>query len=125
MSADSAEPGNVPGGSVTAAGRAVTDRPERYGKQLVSHLGRHNGGQWSAEDRSGWIELGSGRAIVTAGDGVLDLAVIAPAKDVRRLQDVVGRHLVRFGERDGLAVVWDPIPGGEPKSLMRRLFDRF
>ena len=40
----------------------ATDRPERYGKQLVSHLGRRNGGEWSTEQRSGWIELETGRA---------------------------------------------------------------
>ncbi|MCX2929005.1 DUF2218 domain-containing protein [Mycobacterium sp. CVI_P3] len=83
-----------------------TDRTARYGKQLVSHLGRRNGGEWSADAGSGWIDLGAGRATVTAGDGVLDLHLRAPADELARLQDVIASHLTRFGERDELSVEW-------------------
>ncbi|MGV0742087.1 DUF2218 domain-containing protein [Mycolicibacterium sp. XJ870] len=92
--------------SAFARATVHTDRPDRYGKQLVSHLGRRNGGEWSPEERAGWIDLGSGRATVTAGDGELDLVVSGPADELPRLQDVVGSHLVRFGERDELTVSW-------------------
>jgi hypothetical protein len=84
----------------------TTVRPDRYAKQLVSHLGRRNGGQWTAETRSGWIDLGDGRASVTAADGVLELEIVAPETALPRLEDVVGSHLVRFGDRDELAVHW-------------------
>jgi hypothetical protein len=84
----------------------ATDRPARYGKQLVAHLGRRNGGEWSADAESGWIDLGAGRATVAAGDGLLDLHLSAPADELARLQDVIGSHLVRFGERDELSVEW-------------------
>lgn len=84
-----------------------TDRPDRYGKQLVSHLGRRNGGEWSSDDHSGWIDLGSGRVTVAAREGSLELTLTAPADELSRLQDVVGSHLVRFGERDELSVTWN------------------
>ncbi|WP_312884892.1 DUF2218 domain-containing protein [Nocardia barduliensis] len=87
-----------------------TDRPERYGKQLVAHLGRRNGGEWSAEDSSGWIDLDTGRATVTARPGELSLRIEAPAEDLPQLEDVLARHLVRFGERDGLSVTWQRDP---------------
>jgi hypothetical protein len=84
----------------------TTERPERYGKQLVNHLGRRSGGEWSAEDGSGWITLGAGRATVTATAGGLELAITAPGKQLAGLEKVVGSHLERFGERDALRVEW-------------------
>jgi hypothetical protein len=95
-----------PGASASSHASVVTDRPDRYGKQLVSHLGRRNGGRWSPEDHRGWIDLGSGRATVTSGDGRLELDLVAPAAELDRLEEVVASHLVRFGERDELAVRW-------------------
>lgn len=94
-------------------GIVATDRPERYGKQLVAHLGRRNGGQWSTETRSGWIDLGTGRAEIIAHDGQLHLHISAAADELARLQGVVGDHLIRFGERDELMIAWtvgDPAP---------------
>jgi hypothetical protein len=41
------------------------------------------------------------------GDGVLTLLAEAPdAETLGRVQDVLGRHLERFGQRSELAVVW-------------------
>ncbi|MDT2005708.1 DUF2218 domain-containing protein [Rhodococcus opacus] len=87
-----------------------TDRPERYGKQLVSHLGRRNGGEWTPDTRSGWIELAGGRATVTATQAELHLHIVGGVDDLSRLEDVVGRHLVRFGERDELTITWERCP---------------
>jgi hypothetical protein len=84
----------------------TTDRPERYGKQLVSHLGRRNGGEWSAEQGSGWIDFGPGRAILTVEDTRLRLDIHAAPDELERLQEVIASHLIRFGERDELAVQW-------------------
>lgn len=95
-------------GQIRSTHAAVpTDRPERYGKQLVTHLGRRSGGEWSAQDGSGWIKLGDGRASVTAADGRLELTITAPGKQLPGLEKVVGSHLERFGERDGLRVAWN------------------
>ena len=96
-----------------------TDRPARYGKQLVAHLGRRNGGEWSGDDERGWIQLGDGRAeVVCASDG-LRLSIEAPAEALARLEDVVGRHLVRFATQDELHVHWSRStgdPGSEQHS---------
>lgn len=83
-----------------------TDRPARYGKQLVSHLTRRSTGEWSADDETGWIDFGSGRADLSCVPGALQLSVTAESGDLDRLEDVVGRHLVRFGVRDELVVSW-------------------
>lgn len=90
---------------VVSVAEVRTDRPARYGKQLVSHLGRKAGGEWTEESETGWITLGSGRADVSCAPGLLLLRVISPA-DPDRLEDVVGRHLVRFGTKDELVVEW-------------------
>lgn len=92
--------------SASTRASVPTDRPERYGKQLVAHLGRRSGGEWSAEKGCGWITLGGGRATVTADDGRLELAITAPGKQLPGLEQVVGSHLERFGERDALRVDW-------------------
>jgi hypothetical protein len=99
----------------------ATARPERYGKQLVSHLGRRNGGEWSTEDGSGWIDLGSGRATLLADEGGLHLTVVANEEDLSRLQDVLASHLIRFGDRDELHVSWTTVgdenaPGQSAKN---------
>ena len=54
---------DAPGASTRAT--AVTDRSECYGKQLVSNLGRRNGGQRSPETQSESIKLGSREATLT------------------------------------------------------------
>lgn len=88
-----------------------TDRPQRYGKQLVSHLGRRNGGEWSAADGTGWIDLSSGRVALTTHEDELIMEIHAATDDLPQLEDVVARHLVRFGEKNDLTVSWtrDPL----------------
>jgi hypothetical protein len=48
---------------------------------------------------------------LTAADGSLDLAIAGG--DLDRLEDVVGRHLVRFGARDELVVRWTRADGAQ------------
>lgn len=96
-----------------------TDRPARYGKQLVTHLSRRNGGGWSVAEEIGWVALGDGRADVSCAPGELRLRVEGAPADLDRLEDVVGRHLVRFGARDELVVTWvrdDGAPGTEQRN---------
>jgi len=88
-----------------------TDRPARYGKQLVAHLGRRHGGEWADADERGWIRFAGGRAEVSSSADGLHLVV--EGEDLPQLEDVVGRHLVRFGTRDELHVRWIR-DGGEP-----------
>jgi uncharacterized protein len=92
---------------IESVGRARTEQPQRYLKQLVSHLG-HKLSTRLLEDGSGEIVLHDGMCRLVAGDGVLVLT--ARAEDEAGLShvcDVVGRHLERFGTRDELRVSWD------------------
>jgi|SRR5947209_2870484 hypothetical protein len=96
----------------------VTDRPARYGKQLVAHLSRRNAGEWSDSDQRGWIEFADGRAELSCGSDGLHLAIEGDPENLAHLEDVVGRHLVRFGTRDELHVRWSR-GDGEPGTAQR------
>jgi hypothetical protein len=90
-----------------------TERAARYGKQLVSHLGRRASAEWDDQAGTGWIDFGETRAELSAGQGALDLRLWAEADAVARMEDVVGRHLVRFGARDELTVQWVRADGAQ------------
>ena len=84
-----------------------TDAPARYAKQLVSHLGRRV--EWATEGAVSTAEIAGGTGVVEVGDGVLHLRAQAPDADtLERVQDVLGRHLERFGQRNELVVTWEP-----------------
>jgi hypothetical protein len=100
----------------------ATDRPARYGRQLVAHLGRRTGGEWSDADERGFVDLGAGRAEVCCTPEGLRLSVTGETDDLARLEDVVGRHLVRFGARDDLQVRWTR-SDGRPGTSQRRESD--
>lgn len=106
-------------GSSTA--RVATDRPGRYAKQLVSHLGGERGGHWSSEEERGDITFvgegahaenprrafdGTVRVNLVAADSVLLIHLEGPAELIPRFEGVVGSHLVRFAAKDGLSVSW-------------------
>jgi hypothetical protein len=83
-----------------------TDRAERYAKQLLSHLGRHDNLRVT-ESGDQVLDFSAGSCVVAAEPGGVRLT--AEAEDAEKLavvEDVVGRHLVRFGEKDELAVTW-------------------
>jgi uncharacterized protein len=90
---------------LTARADVRTDVPERYAKQLVSHLGHRV--EFTTEGTTSTAQIGSGVATVEVGDGVLTLLAAGPdAESLDRVRDVLGRHLERFGQREGLSVVW-------------------
>lgn len=91
----------------------TTERPARYGKQLTSHLGRKMGGEWDESTETGWVVLGDGRLTLTTESQALALDLDAPATDLPRLEEVVGRHLVRFGAKDELVCAWTRSDGSE------------
>jgi len=103
--------GPVPGKqSVLLVSTAVvpTDAAVRYAKQLLAHLGRKAG----VEALDG--EPDGGRLTLSAGTGIVrpradHLVMEAIAVDVEALavvEDVLGRHLERFGARRELTVSW-------------------
>ncbi|MDH6579678.1 DUF2218 domain-containing protein [Kitasatospora sp. MAP5-34] len=98
--------------------RVSTDRPARYGKQLAAHLGRKVEARWSEETGRGELTFKAGSATLVAEPGVLLLAVEGAAENLAVLEDVVGRHLVRFGARDELVVEWHR-DSGEPGLVHR------
>lgn len=88
----------------TSHASIATDRPARYAKQLVSHLTRRATGEWNDAEGRGWLDFGGGRAALIAKGAALDIDV--EGDDVERVENVVGRHLVRFGAKDELVVEW-------------------
>ncbi|HLH65166.1 MAG TPA: DUF2218 domain-containing protein [Solirubrobacteraceae bacterium] len=91
--------------ALTATAEVATERPAAYMRQLCRHFGHRVPA--SFDDDSGEVSFEAGRLDLSAHDGFLRLKVSAADEDsLRRLRDVVGSHLERFGRRDGLAVEW-------------------
>ena len=92
--------------TVTSTSRVATDRSERYRKQLASHFGN----KIEVEQSSAGTVLKwgfGGTTTLSVEDGAL--VMLAAADDgeaLDRVTDVTGRHLERFGEKDGLIVTW-------------------
>jgi uncharacterized protein len=100
---------------LTARAAVLTRSPERYAKQLLSHLGRRT--SWTTDGDTSTAEIAGGTGRVVVGQGVLTL--IAEALDTEtlgRVQFVLGSHLERFGQRNELTVTWvsDADPRGAP-----------
>jgi hypothetical protein len=101
--------------ALTARAVVPTATPDRYAKQLLSHLGRRV--SWVTDGNTSTAELAGGAGTVVVGDGVLTLIAEAPdAEALARVQHVLGSHLERFGQRHELNVTWagDGAPGGAP-----------
>ena len=89
-----------------SAADVVIERPERYGKQLVAHLG-HKVAVTDVEN--GWsLAIGVGTGRVLPGEGILRLeAEAGSAELLARIQDVLERHLRKFATKVGeLEVNW-------------------
>jgi caffeoyl-CoA O-methyltransferase len=91
----------------------ATDVPERFIRQLVSHLG-HKLTTEMLPDGAGVIAVSGARCTLTARTGQLMLEATADDTDsLAHVQNVVARHLERFGARAGLRVRWDtPVTDG-------------
>jgi hypothetical protein len=92
---------------LTSRAEVATPTPDRYAKQLVQHLGRKVPVEETADGAV--LTIGSGRGVVSAGDGVLVLRAEARGEEaLADVQGVLGRHLERFGQRSELVVTWSP-----------------
>ncbi|WP_052465923.1 DUF2218 domain-containing protein [Mobilicoccus massiliensis] len=92
---------------VTVVGQAATERGARYGRQLASHLGRKVETEWDDATSTGTVTFDpAARLFLSTTPDALVLTLTCPASRVAELQDVVERHLVRFGAKDGLSVTW-------------------
>ena len=92
----------------TSITTVVTDAPERYAKQLLAHLGRKNTVEpVDGVPDGGRLLFAYGIDVVRPEAGQLVLeATAADDESLARVQDVLGRHLERFGARRELAVHW-------------------
>jgi hypothetical protein len=92
----------------TATAVVTTDAAVRYAKQLLAHLGRKNSVEAvdGAPD-GGRLVFAYGYGTVRPEDGRLVLeAFAADDESLARVQDVMARHLERFGARRELSVHW-------------------
>ena len=91
--------------TLTSDADVSTDAPDRYAKQLASHLGRKAEVRDEAEGAR--VVLTGGSCLLSPGDGVIRLRAVADdAEAMERVQRVVGGHLERFGAKVGLTVTW-------------------
>jgi caffeoyl-CoA O-methyltransferase len=89
-----------------ARAEVATPTPDRYIKQLVSHLS-HKTTTELQSDESGLIAVHDGQCKLTTEGELLVLEAAADgAEGLAHIQDVVGRHLERFGAWADLRVEW-------------------
>ena len=92
----------------TSIAAVPTDAAERYAKQLLAHIGRKNPVEpIDGSPSGGRLVFAYGTGTVRPETGRLVLEAAAPdAESLARVQDVLGRHLERFGARRELVVTW-------------------
>ena len=89
-----------------ARAEVATATPDRYIRQLVSHLS-HKVTTEQLSDHSGLIAVHDGQCTLTSAGELLVLEATADSSQgLAHIQDVVGRHLERFGARAALRVEW-------------------
>lgn len=95
-----------------ATARVSTDRPQRWAKQLASHLGQKmTVTQTGAGPHLAMtFDVGSATCLLdTRADDALVLEVRADGPEPEaRMKHVVGGHLERFGAKERLLVEWMP-----------------
>jgi hypothetical protein len=92
--------------SLTSTSRVMTERGERYRRQLASHFGNK---VEVVEEPSGTVlrwGFGGSTTLTVEADALVMRANADDAGTLDRVKDVTGRHLERFGEKDGLVVTW-------------------
>ena len=93
----------------TSTAVVPTDAAARYAKQLISHLGHRVG----VEDVDGVpnaqrLVFAYGSGVVRSEDDRLVLEAFAEdVESLARVEDVLKRHLERFGARRELSVSWE------------------
>jgi uncharacterized protein len=87
----------------------ATEAPERYAKQLLAHLGRKDTVETIRDEgQGGALVFVYGTGTVRPEVGQLVLEAEAPDEDsLAHVEDVLARHLERFGARNELVVTWE------------------
>lgn len=95
-------------GDLRATALVATDAGARYAKQLLAHIGR----KVTVEPVEGVPDGGRLRfaygtgTVLPVPEGLQLVAEAPDADSLARVQDVLGRHLERFGARRELVVHW-------------------
>ena len=90
---------------ITSRAQVHTGTPDRYGKQLVAHLGRKL--EFRAEGATSTTTIGEATGQLVIGDGLLTLIATGTDEEaVARVEHVLGSHLERFGQRNEITVTW-------------------
>jgi hypothetical protein len=95
-------------GVPTSTAIVATDAARRYAKQLLAHLGRKTTvEEIDGEPDGGRLVFAYGSATLRpAADHLLLDAFATDMESLARVEDVLGRHLERFGARNELVVTW-------------------
>jgi hypothetical protein len=97
------------GMDVTSQAIVATDRAERFSKQLASLLGQ----KMAVTTVEGEQELSfsAGRCLLSPRlDALVLTATAVDADALASVEEVIARHLVRFGAKHELTVEWEPLP---------------
>ena len=91
-----------------AVAEVPTDAAERYAKQLLTHLGHKVSMEpIEGEPKGGRLVFAYATAtVIPAADRLTMRATAADADSLARVQDVLKRHLEKFGARRELVVEW-------------------
>lgn len=110
---------SLPSMNPTSTAAVATARPERYAKQLVAHMGRKVPATWDETSGTGRVSFPAAELTLRRGTDALLLELRAESVELDRWEDVVGRHLVRFGTRDELIVSWRRADGNAGTTQRR------
>jgi hypothetical protein len=89
-----------------ARAEVATPTPDRFVRQLVSHLGHKVTAEWQS-GQTALIAVHDGQCTLTSEGELIVLRATADSSEgLAHITDVVGRHLERFGTRAALRVEW-------------------
>jgi hypothetical protein len=82
-----------------------TERPERWAKQLLSHLSEKV--DVVHEGDGGTVTFAAGRGVIRVEPNLLVFEAEGETQeDVQLVQNVLGGHFERFAAKDGLTANW-------------------
>lgn len=91
-----------------SSAKLIIDRPERYAKQLASHIG-HKAESVSENDGITTISFGFGGSgtISVDAEGVLLNAKADTQENLATAQMVLGKHLLKFAKLEDQTLDWN------------------
>lgn len=89
-----------------SSAKLTIDRPERYAKQLASHIGHK--AEVTTVDGVHRVKFGFGGTgtISTTSDAVLLSGEAENEDGIRIIKDVLGRHLLKFAKLEDQVLDW-------------------